>query len=75
MDLYGAYLFVSACLEGTFSIHVLNAAVLKEAEVGNLPDCTQYTGVVFRNGKLYIADQEGLRILVSATAGQSASGN
>lgn len=79
LDLYGSYLFVSTYLEGTSSIHVLSAADLKvEAEVGNLPDCTQYTGVVFRNGKLYIADQsfeEGSRVLVSTVVGQSSSGN
>lgn len=70
LDLYGSYLFVSTYLEGTSSVHVLSAADLKEkADVGNLPDCTQYTGVVFRNGRLYIADQsfeEGSRILISA---------
>lgn len=79
LDLDGAYLFVSTYLEGTSSIHVLNAADLKEeAEVGNLPDCTQYTGVAFRNGKFYIADQsfeEGSRVLVSNEVGQGASGN
>ena len=78
LDLYGSYLFVSTYLDGTSSIHVLSAADLKEeAQVGNLPDCTQYTGVVFRNGKLYIADQsfeEGSRILVSTAVGQKASG-
>lgn len=72
LDLYDSYLFVSTYLEGISSVHVLGAADLKEeAEVGNLPDCTQYTGVAFRNGKLYIADQsfeEGSRILVSAIA-------
>lgn len=79
LDLYGSYLFVSTYLEGTSSIHVLNTAELKEeTEVGNLPDCTQYTGVAYRNGKLYIADQsfeEGSRILVSSELGQVPSGN
>lgn len=79
IELYGSYLFVSTYLEGTSSIHVLNAADLKEeGEAGNLPDCTQYTGIVFRNGKFYIADQsfeEGSRILVSDAIGQGAAGN
>ncbi len=79
LELYGSYLFVSTYLEGTSSIHVLEAGDLKEAaEVGNLPDCTQYTGVVFRNGKLYIADQsfeEGSRVLVSTEVGLKPSGN
>lgn len=78
LELYGEYLFVSTYLEGTSSVHVLNAADLKElAEVGNLPDCTQYTGVVFRNGKLYISDQsfeDGSRILVSTEIGCEPSG-
>lgn len=69
IDRYGSYLFVSTYMTGTSSVHVLNKEDFAQvAELGNLPDCTQYTGVVFRDGKLYIADQayqEGSRILVS----------
>lgn len=79
IDLYGPYLFVSTYMEGISTIHVLSAADLKkEVEVGNLPDCTQYTGVVFRNGKFYIADQsfkEGSRVIVSTAVEQETSGN
>lgn len=69
LALCGGYVFVSTYLDGTSSVHVLQRDGLKEvAQVGNLPDCTQYTGVAFANGRLYIADQtyrEGSRILVS----------
>lgn len=57
LDLYSSYLFVFP-LERASSIHVLNAADPKEKiAVENLPDCTQYTGMTFRNWKFYIADQ------------------
>ena len=69
LTLHGTYVFVSTYLDGTSAVHVLERDGLKEiAQVGNLPDCTQYAGVAFANGRLYIADQtyqEGSRILVS----------
>lgn len=69
LALHGGYVFVSTYLDGTSSVHVLEHDSLKEiADVGNLPDCTQYTGVAFAGGRLYIADQtyqDGSRILVS----------
>lgn len=69
LALYGDYLFVSTYLDETSAVHVLERDGLREiAQVGNMPDCTQYTGVVFANGRLYIADQtyrEGSRILAS----------
>lgn len=69
LALHGGYVFVSTYLDGISSVHVLERDGLKEiADVGNLPDCTQYAGVAFAAGRLYIADQtyqEGSRILVS----------
>lgn len=69
IDSSGRYLFVSTYLDSTSSVHVLEKNKMKQvAEIGNLPDCSQYSGVVFSGGRLYIADQtyqEGSRILVS----------
>lgn len=69
LDLNGRYLFVSTYLDGTSAVHVLEKNSMKQvAEIGNLPDSTQYAAVVFRDGRIYIADQtyrDGSRILVS----------